>query len=67
MLIYCSNYLSPALSQLELAELFTLETLDRLEAEVSSYKQKDNLCKRIASVMVKESGYASASPLSRVW
>ncbi|EUB56162.1 Acyl-CoA dehydrogenase family member 9 [Echinococcus granulosus] len=54
-------------NELELAELFTLETLDRLQGELSSFKQKANLRKRIASVMVKESGYASASPLSRVW
>ncbi|KAL5103559.1 Complex I assembly factor ACAD9 mitochondrial [Taenia crassiceps] len=54
-------------NELELAELFTLETLDRLEGELSSFRQKANLHKRIASVMVKENGYASASPLSRVW
>ncbi|KAM3172021.1 hypothetical protein ACTXT7_015406 [Hymenolepis weldensis] len=53
-------------NELELAELYTLETLDRLEAEISSFKQKANLSKRIASVMVKENGYASASPLTRV-
>ncbi|VDM31205.1 unnamed protein product [Hydatigera taeniaeformis] len=54
-------------NELELAELFTLETLDRLQGELSSFKQKANLHKRIASVMVKENGYASVSPLSRVW
>nr|CDS24846.1 acyl coenzyme A dehydrogenase family [Echinococcus granulosus] len=54
-------------NELKLAEFFTLGTLDRLKGEFSSFKQKVNLRKRIASVMVKESGYASASPLNRVW
>nr|CUU99619.1 hypothetical transcript [Hymenolepis microstoma] len=54
-------------NELELAELYALETMDRLEAKLSCFKQKANLSKRIASVMVKENGYASASPLTRVW
>lgn len=65
--VFLIRYICLLPTQLELAELFSLETLERLEANLENHKMKEQLYKRVAAVMHKENGYASVSPLSRVW